>query len=186
MNKMNGKKSDFALVRDEGTRVVIGYGLTKIGKDNYEWYEVYLPTKQLSQLTFGVIKKAIEADINADTVEQITKGFAYTVLHGAQAGTEVNVWLSKENQSDFHAMHQNADALTFPVKYKVGELEDGTAVFEEFANAEEMHAICTQTTQHVLTCQQAGWDRKGAIDWSAYKALYPEPANNDQPSEEAE
>ena len=182
---MNGKKSDFALVRDEGTRVVIGYGLTKIGKDNYEWYEVYLPTKQLSQLTFDVVKKAIEADINADTVEQITKGFGYTVLHGEQAGTQVNVWLSKENQSDFHAMHQNADALTFPVKYKVGELEDGTAVFEEFANAEEMHAICTQTTQHVLTCQQAGWDRKGAIDWSAYKALYPEPANNGQPSEEA-
>lgn len=184
MNKINGKKSDFALVRDEGTRVVIGYGLTKIGKDNYEWYEVYLPTKQLSQLTFEVIKKAIEADINADTVEQITRGFSYTILHGEQAGTQVNVWLSKENQSDFHAMHMNSAALSFPVRYKVGELEDGTAVFEEFADAEEMHAICISTTQHVLTCQQAGWARKGAIDWSAYKALYPEPANNDQPSEE--
>ena len=101
------------------------------------------------------------------------------MLHGAQAGTEVNVWLSKENQSDFHAMHQNADGLTFPVKYKVGELEDGTAVFEEFANAEEMHAICTATTQHVLVCQQAGWARKDAIDWSAYKALYPEPSNDE-------
>ena len=177
MNKMNGKKSDFALVRDEGTRVVIGYGLTKISKDNYEWFEVYLPTKQVQQITFAVIKKAIEADINADTVEQITRGFAYTVLHGAQSGTEVNVWLSKENQSDFHAMHQNASALTFPVKYKVGELADGTAVFEEFANADEMHNICMLTTQHVLACQQQGWDTKDAIDWSAYKALYPEPVN---------
>jgi len=184
MNKMNGVKSDFALVRDEGTRVVVGYGLVKIKKDNYEWFEVYLPTKQVQQITFAVIKGAIEADINADTVEQITRGFAYTVLHGAQAGTEVNVWLSKENQSDFHAMHQNADGLTFPVKYKVGELEDGTAVFEEFANAEEMHAICTATTQHVLACQQAGWARKDAIDWSAYKALYPEPANEEQPAAE--
>lgn len=177
MNKMNGKKSDFALVRDEGTRVVIGYGLTKISKDNYEWFEVYLPTKQVQQITFAVIKKAIEADINADTVEQITNGFAYTVLHGAQSGTEVNVWLSKENQSDFHAMHQNAASLTFPVKYKVGELEDGTAVFEEFANADEMHNICMLTTQYVLACQQQGWDTKDAIDWSAYKALYPEPVN---------
>jgi gamma-glutamylcysteine synthetase len=64
------------------------------------------------------------------------------------------------------------------------ELEDGTAVFEEFANAEEMHAICTATTQHVLVCQQAGWARKDAIDWSAYKALYPEPANEEQPAAE--
>ena len=172
---MNGKKSDFALVRDEGTRVVVGYGLTKISKDNYEWFEVYLPTKQVQQITFAVIKKAIEADINADTVEQITRGFAYTVLHGAQSGTEVNVWLSKENQSDFHAMHSNVDALTFPVKYKIGELADGTPVYEEFTNAEEMHAICVSTTSHILACQQAGWARKDAIDWEPYEqALNPE------------
>jgi hypothetical protein len=75
-------------------------------------------------------------------------------------------------------MHMNSAALSFPVRYKVGELEDGTAVFEEFADAEEMHAICIRTTQHVLTCQQAGWDRKGAIDWTPYKVLFPQ-ANNE-------
>jgi hypothetical protein len=68
------------------------------------------------------------------------------------------------------------------LRYKVGELEDGTAVFEEFANAEEMHAICIRTTQHVLARQQEGWGRKDAIDWSEYKALFPEPEN--QPAAE--
>ena len=124
--------------------------------------------------SFADVKAAIEGDINADTSARITQGFAYTVKHGAQEGTEVNVWLSKENQSDFHAMHQNADALTFPVRYKIGEDADGIPVYEEFADADEMHTICTMTSQHVLACQQDGWARKDAIDWEPYKALFTE------------
>ncbi len=86
----------------------------------------------------------------------------------------MKVWLSKENQEDFHAMHQNSDGLTFPVRYKVGEI-DGTPVYEEFADVDEMHAVCVSTTNHVLSCQQAGWAEKDAIDWTPYEeALDPE------------
>ena len=48
-----------------------------------------------------------------------------------------------------------------------------------FADAGEMHTICTLTSQHVLACQQDGWARKDAIDWEPYKALFPE---SEQPS----
>lgn len=184
-NKFCGKKSDFALMREDASRVIIGYGLKKVtGKNLYEWYEVYFYATQKSQVNLADVKNAIIGDINARTTEAITLGFPYTVLHGAQAGTQVNVWLSKENQSDFHAMHQNADALTFPVKYKVGELADGTAVYEEFANADEMHAICTATTSHILTCQQAGWAEKDGIDWAPYEALFPQQEQEQAPAEQ--
>jgi len=51
-------------------------------------------------------------------------------------------------------------------------------VYEEFADADEMHTICTLTSQHVLSCQQDGWDRKDAIDWEPYKALFPEQSSD--------
>jgi hypothetical protein len=172
MNKVNGTQASFAPIREDGSRIAICYGLKKLSKDLYEWFEVYLPKKQMPQLTFDVVKQAILADINARTTERIISGFDYTVKHGGQAGTQVKVWLSKENQSDFHAMHQQADDLTFPLRYKIGELEDGTPVYEEFADAGEMHAICVATTNHVLACQQAGWAEKDAIDWAPYEALF--------------
>lgn len=146
-------------------------------KQHYEWLEVYLPKKQTpSILTLQMVKAAVESDINAKTTEAIIAGFQYTVKHGAQQGTNVNVWLSKENQSDFHAMHQNADGLSFPVRYKVGELADGTPVYEEFADAAEMHAICSALTNHILSRQQQGWAEKDGIDWAPYQALFPDPS----------
>ena len=175
MNKISGSKSDYAPVKREGTQIIVCYGYESINKKEGTWYEVSLPAAKYPLLSFSDVKAAIEGDINADTSARITQGFAYTVKHGAQEGIEVNVWLSKENQSDFHAMHQNADALDFPVRYKIGETADGMPVYEEFADAGEMHTICTLTSQHVLACQQNGWARKDAIDWEPYKALFPEP-----------
>ena len=178
MNKIYGSKSDYAPVKREGTQIIVSYGYESIDKNEGTWYEVSLPAANYPLLSFADVKAAIEGDINADTSARITQGFAYTVKHGAQAGTEVNVWLSKENQSDFHAMHQNADGLTFPVRYKIGVTADGMPVYEEFADADEMHTICTLTSQHVLSCQQDGWDRKDAIDWEPYKALFPEQSSD--------
>ena len=178
MNKIYGLKSDYAPVKREGTQIIVSYGYESIDKNEGTWYEVSLPAANYPLLSFADVKAAIEGDINAETSALITQGFAYTVKHGAQAGTEVNVWLSKENQSDFHAMHQNADGLTFPVRYKIGETADGMPVYEEFADADEMHTICTLTSQHVLSCQQDGWDRKDAIDWEPYKALFPEQSSD--------
>ena len=172
--KTSGLQADFAPIRDEGTRITICYGLKKLSKDLYEWLEVYLPKKQTSTLSLQTVKDAIIGDINARTTARIISGFDYTVKHGEQTGTQVKVWLSKENQSDFHAMHQQADDLTFPLRYKIGELNDSTPVYEDFADASEMHAICVATTNHVLARQQEGWAEKDAIDWTPYEELFPE------------
>lgn len=118
--------------------------------------------------TIAEVKDFVQSVVNAKTSALIIAGFDYKVKHGKQKGTKVKVWLSKENQEDFHAMHQNSDGLTFPVRYKVGEI-DGTPVYEEFADVEEMHAVCVSTTNHVLACQQAGWAEKDAIDWTPYE-----------------
>lgn len=124
--------------------------------------------------TIAEVKDFVQSVVNAKTTALIIAGFDYKVKHGKQKGTKVKVWLSKENQEDFHAMHQNSDGLTFPVRYKVGEI-DGTPVYEEFADVDEMHAVCVSTTNHVLSCQQAGWAEKDAIDWTPYEeALDPE------------
>ena len=176
MSKIQGLISDYAPVKREGTQIVIGYGLQPIDGEEATWYEVSLPAGKYQLLSFADVKAAVENDINAKTTETIIAGFPYTVKHGAQQGINVNVWLSKENQSDFHAMHQNADGLSFPVRYKVGELADGTPVYEEFSDAAEMHAICSALTNHILACQQEGWSRKDAIDWAPYKTLFPEPS----------
>ena len=169
MNKVYGKITLYAPLRVYGKRTIVSYGFEEVGDGvNATWYEIYFSQKVSVYPPLDEIKRAIIADINAETTIRITQGFQYTVKHGAQQGTEVNVWLSKENQSDFHAMHQNADALTFPVRYKVGEDAEGNPVYEEFADADEMHDICQQTTIHVLTCQQQGWEMKDSIDWSVY------------------
>ena len=93
MNKMNGKQADFAPIRDEGTSIVICYGLKQVENELYEWYEVYLPKKQNAQLSLQMVKDAIENDINSRVDEKILCGYPWTVLHGDDAGKDVKVWL---------------------------------------------------------------------------------------------
>ncbi len=172
MNRVFGKISEFALVRQDASCTAVAYDYKpEPDGENATWCEVIINRLHPS---FSEVKDAIIRDVNARTTARIISGFTYTVKHGAQAGTEVNVWLSSANQQDFHAMHQNSADIEFPVRYKVGEI-DGTPVYEEFADVEEMHAICVSTTNHVLSCQQAGWAEKDAIDWTPYEeALDPE------------
>lgn len=133
-------------------------------QDGVSFIEVEYPYKP----SLNEVKDFVHSVVNAKTTDLIISGFDYVVKHGKQKGMQVKVWLSKENQEDFHAMHMNSDGLTFPVRYKVGEI-DGTPVYEEFADGEEMHAICVSTTNHVLSCQQAGWLEKDSIDWTPYE-----------------
>ena len=158
MNRVFGKISEFALVRQDASCTAVAYDYKpEPDGENATWCEVIINRLHPS---FSEVKDAIIRDVNARTTARIISGFSYTVKHGAQAGTKVKVWLSKENQEDFHAMHQKID---------------GTPVYEEFADVDEMHAVCVSTTNHVLACQQAGWAEKDAIDWTPYEeALDPE------------
>lgn len=177
MNKMNGTKADFALIREERGRIVIGYGLKKItGSKLYEWYEIYVPKAQINQLSLQDVKDAIIKDINDRTDARILNGYQFT-----PSGSEepVTVWLSTENQHNF----QEAQRLqVVPVKFKLNEDEQKQPIYHTFTTTEELDAFYLGGVQYVQQCLNEGWAEKDAIDWEPYEALFP--AQNDEESAE--
>lgn len=169
MEKIHGLKEYYTPIRYDESRIIVCHNF-KLDEDgvNGTWYETYLYKKQKWNPTTQDIKDYVIADINSYITNKIVNGFPYIIKHGEQVNTEVNIWLSKENQNDFHVMHTNSDILNFPIRYKVGELKNGNPVYEEFANVEEIHDICTSITNYVLECQKEGWEKKDAIDWDLY------------------
>ena len=156
MNRVNGKKASFAPVREDGSRITICYGLKKLSGDLYEWFEVYLPKKQMSQLTLADVKAAIIADIDERVKAQIIGGMTW---NGKP------VWYSIENQLNF----TNATA---PVTLKIGEQEDGTPIYENFETAEQLATFCAVCNAHKQNALTAGWAEKDGIDWQPYEDYF--------------
>lgn len=156
MNKVNGNQTSFAPIREDGSRIAICYGLKKLSKELYEWFEVYLPKKQTAQLTFDVVKQAILADINERVKTAIISGFVWN---------DKPVWFSEENQLNF----TNATA---PVTLKIGEQEDGTAIYEDFDTEEKLTAFCAACNAHKQNALSAGWAEKDGIDWAPYEDYF--------------
>ena len=172
--KVNGLKTDFAPMRNEGTRITICYGLTKAKGKLYEWWEIYLPKKQNAQLNLQMVKDAIIADINARTDEKIVGGLVWTPQAG---GDPIPVWLSTENQFNFKAAYDLAvqtQGATLPVTFKLGEREGGTPVYHTFGTMEESTDFYTAAVNHIHQSVEDGWREKDAIDWTPYEALFPE------------
>lgn len=164
-NKVCGPAADFQLVKDDGTRTIISYGLeTVAGSENANWYEVYITKKTAAKPTIELVKNAIIADIDSQTDETILCGFVWN---------EKPVWLSSENQFNFKAAYDLAvqtDGANLPVTFKLGELADGTPVyhtFEEMAEAQDFYVKAVTFINQTLA---AGWQRKDSIDWDAYAA----------------
>ena len=183
MNKMSGKKSDFSLIREENSRIVIGYDQKKItGKSLYEWYEVYLNKSETPQLTLKMVKDAIEADINAQTDEEILTGFVWT----PEGGEPINVWLSMENQNNYseayHIAERKPEAI-LPVTFKLGEKEDKTPVYHTFETFSELESFYLQGAAFKQATLTEGWQRKDAIDWTPYEALFPQSAQTSNAEE---
>ena len=153
MNKVNGKKTSFAPIREDGSRITICYGMKQLSGDLYEWYEVYLPKNQLSQLTLADVKSAVIADIDERIKAQIIGGMVWN---------DKPVWLSIENQLNF----TNAVA---PVTLKIGEQEDGTAIYEDFENSEQLTDFRTACNNHKQNALTAGWTEKDGIDWTRHR-----------------
>ncbi len=176
MNKVFGKISDFSPVREDGSRVIISYGFEAVDEENATWQEVYLYKKQQAIVTLDVVKQAVIGDIDAKTDGRILEGYEWTLLHGPQEGQAVKVWLSKENQTNFKAKHDRAlqkpDSVTWPVTYKVGEV-DGQPVYELFADIDELTDFVYGAQDYIEAQLGIGWQEKDAIDWSPYEALFP-------------
>lgn len=156
MNKVNGNQTSFAPIREDGSRIAICYGLKKLSKELYEWFEVYLPKKQTAQLTFDVVKQAILADINERVKTAIISGFVW----------EGNpVWLSEENQLNF-------TQGVVPVTFKIGEQEDGTPIYHEFTTAEDLKAFNDACIAWKQQCLTDGYTEKDSIDWTPYQQAF--------------
>ena len=165
---MNGKKSDFALMRTEGTQIIIGYGLKKItGTNLYEWYEIYLAKKQINNLTLQMVKDAIIKDIDARTDAKILNGYPFTP-DGAEE--PIIVWLSKESQTNFSEAQR---LQIIPVKFKLNETEDKQPIYHTFETVEELDRFYLGGVQYINQCLNEGWAEKDGIDWAPYEKLFP-------------
>jgi hypothetical protein len=157
-NKVCASATDFTLVKEEGTRVVIAYGLQEEeGKELATWHEVYCPKKQ-GKPTFEAAKAAIIADINARITERIVGGMTF---EGKP------VWLSIENQINF-------TTATAPCRLKIGEEADGTPVYHDFETKAQLKAFNDACLAWKNEQLEAGRAEKEGIDWTPYaEALQP-------------
>jgi hypothetical protein len=156
--KVNGLKTDFAPMRNEGTRITICYGLKKVDGKLYEWHEIYLPKTQNANLSLDIVKTAILNDINKRVKTAIISGFVWN---------EKPVWLSEENQLNF-------SQAVVPATLKIGEQADGTPIYETFDTKTDLKAFNEACTLWKQQCLSEGYNEKDAIDWTPYEALFPE------------
>lgn len=175
-NMTFGEQKDFQLMREEGTRTVVCYGKVDVDETYAQWREVGMQKKDVPNVGLAEVKAAITADINSRVTDNIINGFPYTIKHGSDEGKNVDAWLSKENQDNIAQLASVKSQLTYPKKYKVGEL-DGEPVYEEFADGAEIEAFHGMIVGWVNQCLTDGWTEKDGIDWSEYEALFPQPSN---------
>ena len=161
--KVNGLKTDFAPMRNEGTRITICYGLKKVDGKLYEWHEIYLPKTQNANISLDIVKQAILGDINSRVKTAIISGFVWN---------EKPVWLSEENQLNF-------SQAVVPATLKIGEQQDGTPIYETFDTKTELKAFNEACTLWKQQCLSEGYNEKDAIDWTPYEALFPEPTKTE-------
>ena len=153
---MYGPKECYAPIRENATQVIISYDKVADGKKNAYWHEVYFNKNRNAKPSLDQIKEAVLADINQRVKAKIIGGFVWT---------GINVWLSTENQMNF------VQAIA-PVTLKIGENEEGEAVYQQFDTQEELKAFADACILWRQQCLQEGWQKKDSIDWSPYeKAL---------------
>ena len=167
MNKVCGNQNDYVPIREDRSRIVISYDLQEAPNNLYTWYEIYFYKKQVGKPTFKMIKEAVYNDINSQTDYKILTGFVWNNIH---------VYLSIENQRNFSEAYHMAQSSSsiLPITFKLGEDENEEPVYYTFTTVEELTSFYTQAFAYINQCLNEGWQRKDAIDWEPYKALYPE------------
>ena len=162
MNRIYGLISEFAPKREDASRVIIAYGMQpEADGEHATWYEVDFHKKQ-GKPSLEAIKNAVKADINTRTEERILKGFVWN---------GINVWLSEENQHNFSEAQRVAIAAPetmLPAKFKLGEDDNGDAVYHTFETAVELTEFYLAAVAFVKQQLDAGWKEKDGIDWTPY------------------
>ena len=169
MNKISGKKTDFAYIREDASRLIVGYELKRLEGENphdlYEWYEIYFYKKQMTAWGLDAVKQAIINDIDAQTDAKILNGYQFTP-DGAEE--PITVWLSEENQRNFSEAQR---LQIIPVKFKLNETEDKQPIYHTFETFEELDRFYKGGVQYINQCLQEGWQRKDSVDFTPYEEI---------------
>lgn len=166
MNKVFGKQTDFAPIREDASRVIISYGYEAEDEENASWIEIYFYKKQISQISLADVKNAIIADINERTDEKILTGF---VWNGKP------VYLSKENQENYLGAltaAQLTDGASLPIKFKLGEDSEGKAVYHTFNSVNTLKQFYLEGVAYINQTLNDGWQEKDAIDFEPYETFF--------------
>lgn len=130
------------LVNSEREVVLLyGHGEDELGKFRWQREYDHVPTS-------AELRSDIEALVNALTEEKIRTGM---VWNGKA------VWLSAENQMNFRE-------VSAPVRYKIGEDEEGHPVYHTFESDGQLEAFRRAVGEHIYGCLQEGWEEKDGID----------------------
>lgn len=108
------------------------------------------------------IKSAIETLINTNTAQTILTGFSW---NGKP------VWLSAENQQNFQRAVTTAtlsDGANLPVKFKLGEDENGEPVYHTFTKIEPLTDFFNRMGEFIDSTLKSGYNEKDGVDYTLF------------------
>ncbi|MBP3762958.1 MAG: hypothetical protein J6I49_03645 [Bacteroidales bacterium] len=132
--------------RRDTWRVRLAITPTELGA---EWYEEDFDHRP----TATEIRALFVELVNERVQQSILTGFTYE----GKA-----VWLSEENQLNFRS------TPSVPVRFKLGEDEDGNAVYHTFTTQKELAAFNKAISDHIAQCLNEGWTEKDGFDVEPY------------------
>lgn len=129
-------------------------------------YECESVTKELDHKpTVDDVRELFTEFVNKATDGKILSGFVWDGK---------NVWLSSENQFNFKAAFDVAaqtEGESLPVKFKLGEGEDGKPVYHTFEDFPEFSDFYMSAIAYTQQCLAEGWEEKDSFDESEYEGL---------------
>lgn len=147
-------------------------GLYKVGRDKYELIYGFGEDEQGGwnwrkrfnyKPTMSEIRDVVISLINEETNKRILTGFTW----GGKP-----VWLSAENQMNFKSSHDIAvqsDGANLPVKFKLGENEDGAPVYHTFTKVEPFTDFMTKAVAFINSTLNDGWKEKDSVAWTKFE-----------------
>lgn len=152
MEKVFGatERHDSLIVHRSGKTVLIfGYG-----EENEQGYDFrhtfeHKPTKE-------EVLAVIVSHVNEQTDLKILTGYEW---NGKK------VWLSSENQFNFKAAYDVAiqtEGATLPIKFKLGEDENGLPVYHTFKSMNAFSDFYTNALSFIIGALNEGWAEKDA------------------------
>lgn len=134
--------------------LIFGYGVENGQGYTYRKYYDHKPS-------LAELKTDIEGLVNKHTDSTVISQFEW---NGYQ------VWLSMENQFNFKAAYDLAlqsGGATLPIKFKLGEYEDGTPAYFVFEDMDTFTDFYTKAIQFINSALNDGWVEKDNIDYQA-------------------